>query len=435
MKILIVSVGSRGDMEPFLAVGELMKARGHEIVCLFPEQYGPLAEESGFRFISLGPEFIQMLESDTGKTALGGSASTWQKIRAYTKLAREYATINRKLMRLQYEAIEAEQPDRLLHHAKALYPLIWGLSRPGRAILLSPVPYVVHAVDTHSHVVFNRDMGRVLNRASYALANFGLLKTVLKAARQLGIQPPVAARQVRKALSENPAVYTISPSLFSRPASWPEHRQVLGYHERDKTVAWKPSPELLAFIKRHPKFLLITFGSMSNPEPEKKTNIFLSILQKHRIPAIMNTAGGGLEEPSAYDRKLVNFVKSIPYDWIFPKTYGVIHHGGSGTTHMALKYGCVSMIIPHIIDQYLWNTVGYIKGVGPKGPAITALKEASLDSKLLDLWQNPDYKAAAGQISRQMATEDFREELVEMVTGEAGRLGFNVQGSRFKGVN
>lgn len=289
---------------------------------------------------------------------------------------------------------------------------------PDAPSLLSAVPYVVHAVDTHSHVVFNRNLGRVLNRATYALANFGLVKTVVKAAAQLGIQPPVSARQIRKAITENPAIYTISPSLFPRPDYWPAHRQVLGYHERDKTVAWKPAPELLEFIKRYPKFLLITFGSMSNPEPEKKTEIILNILREHRIPAIINTAGGGLAVPGDYDRELVYFVKGIPYDWIFPKTYGVIHHGGSGTTHMALKNGCASMIIPHIIDQHLWNTVGYKKGVGPKGPAITALKEATLAPKLTDLWQNPAYRKAAGEIASKMSKEDFREELVGMVIGK-----------------
>lgn len=197
MKILLASIGTRGDMEPFLAVGELLKARGHEVVCLFPEQFAGLATESGFRFISLGPEFIRMLESDKGKTALGGSASTLQKIRAYAKLTNEYGSINRKLMRLQYEAIEAEKPDRLLYHAKAMYPLIWGLSRPGRAILLSAVPYVVHAVDTHSHVVFNRNLGRVINKVTYALANFGLVKTAVKAAGNFTSDPQGHSRKPR----------------------------------------------------------------------------------------------------------------------------------------------------------------------------------------------------------------------------------------------
>lgn len=416
MKILLASIGTRGDMEPFLAVGELLHARGHEIVCLFPEQFRELAEESGFRFISLGPEFMEMLESDAGKAALGGSGSTFKKLISYTKLAVNFKLVSRKLLRLQYETIGREQPDRIVHHAKAIYPLLWSLAHPGKTLLLSPVPYVVHAVDEHSHVVFNRNLGPLLNRATYALARFGLVKTVVKASRELGIQPRVQASRIWQALAENPAVYVISPSLFSRPAYWPEHVKVLGYHERDKTLTWKPEPGLTDFITRHPKFLLFTFGSMSNPEPEKKTALIVKMLQQHRIPAIINTAGGGLQEPAVYERELLHFVKGIPYDWIFPKTYAVIHHGGSGTTHMALKHGCASMIIPHIIDQYLWNTIGYKKGVGPKGPTITALKENSLGPKVLDLWENPEYKIAAEGLARSMSTEDFREELVAMVT-------------------
>ena len=417
MKILLASIGTRGDMEPFLAVGELLQARGYEVVCLFPEQFQELAEESGFRFISLGPEFMEMLDSDVGKAALGGSGSTFKKLISYTKLAVNFKLVSRKLLRLQYEAIGREQPDRIVHHAKAIYPLLWSLAHPGKTLLLSPVPYVVHTVEEHSHVVFNRNLGPFLNTATYALANFGLVKTVVKASRQLGIQPRVRASQIRKALAENPAVYLISPSLFARPAYWPEHYKVLGFHERDKTVNWEPGPGLPEFIKKYPKFLLVTFGSMSNPEPEKKTAILVKVLETCGIPAIINSAGGGLREPETYDRELIHFVKGIPYDWIFPKTYAVIHHGGSGTTHMALKHGCASMIIPHIIDQYLWNTIGYKKGVGPKGPTITALKKNSLGPKILDLWKNPEYKTAAEGLARCMSTEDFREELVEMVTG------------------
>jgi len=402
-------------MEPFLAVGELLKKKGHTITCAFPEQFRSLAEESGHGFHSLGPEFTAMLDSDAGKKALGGSGSAFQKMLAYTRLAHTYRSVSRKLVERQQEAVEREQPDRIVHHSKALYPLIWSLTHPGQTILLSPVPYVVHAIREHSHVIFNRNLGPALNLATYSLARWGLVKAVVKAARQLGVKPAVKPGQIREALEKNPAVYTISPSLFPRPAYWPPQYRVLGYHERDKTVAWKPDAALQEFIDRHPKFLLVTFGSMSNPDPEGKTAIIVNILTSLGIPAIINTAGGGLKEPDGYDQKLLHFVAGIPYDWIFPKTYAVVHHGGSGTMHMALKYGCASLIIPHIIDQYLWNSIGYKKGVGPKGPAITALREHSLSSLVRDLWQNPAYKDQARKLAAQMAKEDFREELTEAV--------------------
>lgn len=414
MKILLASLGTRGDMEPFLAVGELLQTRGHEIVCLMPEQFRDLAEESGFRFLSLGTEFIAMLDSKDGKIALGGSGSTLQKIVAYTKLVRTYKSISRQLLQRQHDAIEAEKPDRLVHHAKIMYPLLWGLSHPNKTVLLSPVPYIVHPVREHSHVMFNSNLGPFLNKATYALARRGLVRTVVKAAKTLGISS-VGTKQITNALEHNCAIYAISPTLFPHPAYWPENLHVLGYHERNKAVAWQADAALRSFLQRHPKFLLVTFGSMSNPEPDKKTAIVLTALQDLRIPAIINTAGGGLLKPDGFASDSIYFVDRIPYDYIFPKTYAVVHHGGSGTTHMALKNGCASLIVPHIIDQYLWNTIASQKGVGPKGPAITKLNPANFANKLKELWENPSYKAAAEALARQMAGEDFREQLATLI--------------------
>ena len=65
--------------------------------------------------------------------------------------------------------------------------------------------------------------------------------------------------------------------------------------------------------------------------------------------------------------------------------YATIHHGGSGTTHMALKYGCASMIIPHIIDQFTWNKIIHEKGLGPLGMKVSKLTTAKLEPKLLEL--------------------------------------------------
>ena len=154
---------------------------------------------------------------------------------------------------------------------------------------------------------------------------------------------------------------------------------------------------------------------MTNPEPEEKTKIFLDILERNNIPAIINTASGGLVKPDKYNIELFHFVSRIPYDWILPKIYGVIHHGGSGTTHTALKYGCVTMIIPHIIDQFVWNKIIYSKGVGPKGIKIGRITKKKLEPKILELVNNRSFKKKAEQVASQMAKEDFREELYNSI--------------------
>ena len=93
MKIILISIGTRGDVEPFLAIGEILKEKGHQVICAFPEQFRNLVEDSKMEFASLGTKFIEMLDSDAGKAALGGSGL--KKIFAYIRLATSQKEINK----------------------------------------------------------------------------------------------------------------------------------------------------------------------------------------------------------------------------------------------------------------------------------------------------------------------------------------------------
>jgi len=124
MKIILLSIGTRGDMEPFLAIGDLLREKGFQVMCAFPEQFRNLVEDSNFEFASLGSSFIEMLDSDVGKSALGGSGSGLSKYWARIKLAAKQTEINKRLVSKQYQIIERENPDRIVYNGKAIYPLI-----------------------------------------------------------------------------------------------------------------------------------------------------------------------------------------------------------------------------------------------------------------------------------------------------------------------
>ena len=96
MNFLLISVGTRGDVEPFVAIAELLSKKGHQVTCLFPEQFRKMVEESNLPFESLGPEFLEMLETDAGKTIMGGG-SGWKKIKAYLELARNQSKVSKKI--------------------------------------------------------------------------------------------------------------------------------------------------------------------------------------------------------------------------------------------------------------------------------------------------------------------------------------------------
>jgi sterol 3beta-glucosyltransferase len=416
MKIILISIGTRGDMEPFLAIGEILKEKGHQVICAFPEQFRDLVEDSNLEFASLGSKYIEMLESDVGKAAMGESGSGLKKFLANVKLARKSTEINKELVNKQYELIESEIPDRIVYNGKVIYPIIWGLNNRGKNILVCPLPYM-HYVRDHTHVAFNSNFGPFLNKLTYSLANFGLVTTVKITKRWLKITRKITRKQIRNAILSNKAIYSISPSLFSRPDYWNENLKVLGYHERNKALNWRPDKDLNDFLEKHKnnRILLITFGSMTNPEPEEKTKIIMDILERNKIPAIINTASGGLVKPDRYDSELLHFVSRIPYHWIFPKIYGVIHHGGSGTTHLALKYGCATMIIPHIIDQFVWNKIIYDMGAGPKGVKVGKITKKNLELKILELVNNTSFKKKAEQVANQIKKEDFKEELYNSI--------------------
>jgi sterol 3beta-glucosyltransferase len=415
LKAILMSVGTRGDMEPFLAIGEILKEKGCHVICAFPEQFRYLAEEAKMEFASLGSKFIELLDSDAGKAALGGSSSGLKKMVAYVRLALRQTEVNKELVDKQYELVERENPDRIVYNGKAIFPIIWGLKNRGKNILTSPVPYM-HYVKNHTHVAFNSNYGLFLNKLTYSLANFGLVTTTKITARWLKMKNKISRKQIKNALQTNKVIYTISPALFPRPEYWNENLKVLGYHEKKEIVRWEPDQGLTEFLQKHDRILLITFGSMTNPEPEKKTGIILEILERNKIPAIINTAFGGLTRPENFNTELIHFVPEIPYEWIFPRTYGVIHHGGSGTTHLALKYGCATMIIPHIIDQFVWNRIIYDAGVGPKGTSINKMTIKNLEPKILKLVNNGSYKKNAEQLAGKIGKENFREEMYTAIT-------------------
>jgi len=425
MRILLASIGSRGDMEPLLALGEKLKARGHTIQCLFPEQFEHLAKDMNFSFSSIGPEFIQMLESPEGKAALGGSGKGLKKILAYIRVGIKFRNINKSILKLQKEHIDAFNPDLILHNAKVIYAVLWSIKTGGKALLNSPVPYI-HYVKGHSHLAFNANYGILLNKLTFALARFGLVKTTWASAKTLGMQKDISKALIKEALNQQATVYTISPSLFNPPKEWPNHLQVVGYYKRNQQDNWKPEPALTEFLKQHQRVLFLTFGSMTNPKPEYLSTVLLKVLAKHKIPTLVNTSSGGLVQPQSFNSDLFYFVSDIPYDWVMKRVYAAVHHGGSGTTHMVANNGCASLIIPHIIDQFVWNKLMFEKGIGPLGPSIGQLNARTFESAVLDLWNTPAYKNKAVQLGEVMQYENHDQALVNYIEHyqETGKSAF-----------
>ncbi|WP_236978864.1 glycosyltransferase [Membranihabitans maritimus] len=414
MKILLFSIGTRGDMEPFLTIGEILKNKGHQVICVFANQFEDLVRHSGLEFIPLGPETLDLLESKDARIAFGGKQPKLIRVISSIKMGFKFLKIRKKITQKEFEVVQKESPDLILHNALNIYPFIWGF-RNNRSLLVSAVPFIIHSVNEHPYISFHTNLSPFLNKLSYRLTNWGLAYFIKKGYSYLKIEGKKSNRAIRKAVLDQKMVFTISTSLFSRPRYWKSNVQILGFHERNKSSNWSPSTELISFLSQHKKILFITFGSITNPDPEGKTRIFMNILKQHNIPAIINTASGGLSEPSKYNHQLFHFTQSIPYDWILPQVYAIIHHGGSGTTHTALKYGLPTMITPHIFDQFTWNNIISDKALGPKGISIKKISEENLEPKVLDLFNNKSFKENAERIAVSIKNEDYEELLYQFL--------------------
>lgn len=228
-----------------------------------------------------------------------------------------------------------------------------------------------------------------------------------------GVDLSVSA--IRRVMLETErTLYAVSPSLFQRPDYWPASAQVVGYFERDKTANWEPDEELTAFIDRYEKIVFISFGSMTNTDPGKKTETIVDVLKKHGIPAIISTSWGGLKKLDNHPEHIL-FVNNVPYDWLFPRMYAVVHHGGSGTTHTDAKYACPALVVPHAVDQPFWARTIFELGVGPKGLPIKLLNEAEFEARLLELYSNEEYKTNAISVSEKIALESDRDALYNLI--------------------
>jgi sterol 3beta-glucosyltransferase len=410
MKAILFSLGSRGDIEPFLAIGTILKEHDWEIVYVFPEQFKELVGEDN-KFYGFTKEFIEVfLSGEQSKVVTGRSRAITKRIKAIASLISKSIRINKEVTARQKEIIDTEKPDYVFYNQKCVYPVIWEFKHQGRGIFVHPFPCFLHKVAFHSVIGMGGggNYGRLLNRLSYLFQSLALSLAIYFTTKRYHkhlLDKTITALSIRsRLLRKTKSFYTISPSLFSRPNDWPANADVVGYLERDKTKNWKPSDELVEFVASHKQIVFVTFGSMTNTNPVKKTNAVVDSLKSLNVSAIVSTSWGGLVKPERHPANIL-FVKDVPYDWIFPKMYAVVHHGGAGTTHSALKYGCANLIIPHFVDQFFWNRIIRKLNLGPKGVPINKLNQQNFQPLLSDLLENPIYKINAEHLGNEIKKE------------------------------
>lgn len=420
MKYLLLALGSRGDIEPFLAVAQQLKKEGHQVICAFPAQFETDTKELGLISHPFSPDFLEISKTPECKLILGGAGTLIQKIIAYRAVYRALKKIIPAIIWHEKSIIDQAKPDYVIFNPLCNYSVYWSYYHPHQSVYILSFPFIAHEDDHHHFLMMRgtRDRGKWVNRLSYTILNDEKMRQIKKIEKHFPIARqanPVDRKKLKQHfLHHLESWYPLSKYIFDRPALWGENVKLTGYFEREPDKKWIIPDELQLFLNRYDKITLVSFGSMTNDRPELFTQMVIDIAKKHGLAVIINTASGGFHTPDSFPDH-IRFVEYIPYSLILPHIYAVLHHGGTGTTHLSVKYGCVSILVPHILDQFFWADTIFNLKLGPKGIPIFKLTPALMEDTLLDALQNKEYKTNAEMISRQMETEHPVQYVIQLM--------------------
>jgi sterol 3beta-glucosyltransferase len=275
-----------------------------------------------------------------------------------------------------------------------------------RAMRVLPVPALTPTRAFPLPLLAQRDLGAVLNRASYAPMAAGdrPFAGVLRAwRRELGL-PPRADRDRR---AESVAtLYPVSEAVVARPGDWPATTRLTGYWFLDDPAPLPP--DLEAFLESGPPPFVVGFSSLVGRDPGARTRTVLEALTAVGERAVLVAGWGGLDGSAlpAGLRGRVHVTAAAPFERLFPRALAVVHHGGAGTTAEALRAGVPSLVVPFFGDQPFWGARVAALGVGPAPIPQARLEPAGLRRALERLRDDAGMRAAAADLGARLRAED-----------------------------
>ncbi|KAH6809959.1 UDP-Glycosyltransferase superfamily protein [Perilla frutescens var. frutescens] len=405
MQIVMLIVGTRGDVQPFVAIGKRLQDYGHRV---------RLATHSNFK------EFV--LTSGLEFYPLGGDP----------KVLAEYMVKNKGFLPSGPSEIPIQR-NQMKEIINSLLPackepdIDTGIPFKADAIIANPPAYghthVAEALKVPIHIFFTmpwtptsefpHPLSRVKQSAGYRLSYQivdsliwlgirDMINDVRK--KKLKLRPVTYLSGSQGSESNIPHGYIWSPHLVPKPKDWGPKVDVVGFCFLDLATNYEPPESLLSWLKAGPKPIYIGFGSLPVEEPEKMTKIIVEALEITKQRGIINKGWGGLGN-LAEEKDFVYLLDNCPHDWLFLQCAAVVHHGGAGTTAAGLKAACPTTIIPFFGDQPFWGERVHARGVGPSPIPVD---EFSLE-KLVDAIKfmlDSQVKERAVELAKAMENED-----------------------------
>lgn len=404
MKILINTFGTRGDIQPFVALAQGLQKAGHTALICTAEGFRPFIEEHGVAYAHMDNRLYELTQGVEAKAVLEGKKSGFSLVKLVGPMIRQ-------AMDDEWAAAQEFAPDLILQHPKSLgsYSIAEKLNLP--LALSMPIPmYTPTSAFPLPMFVNGVQLGGWFNRLTYQL---GFAANVLYQGaindfrvNTLGLPPQ---KRFSNALrlwngAPLPVLYSYSRHVVPVPADFPPHVHVTGYWFLEQTGDWLPPAELLRFLNAGAPPVYIGFGSMSGTRGEARGKIVIDVLTQAGQRGILVSGWGGLQAGDLPDNILM--MDNIPHEWLFSQTAAVVHHGGSGTTAAGLRAGKATVICPFIADQPFWGQVLHELGVSPKPIPQKQLTVDNLTSAITTAVTDAEMQRRAATVGEQVRAED-----------------------------
>jgi UDP:flavonoid glycosyltransferase YjiC (YdhE family) len=412
MQIGLIAYGTRGDVQPVLALALALQQRGHEVRVLAGANFGDWVRGQGLAFAPIDVDVQALMNSELGTRWVEGKP--WEQPE---HMRRAFHSVSKAF---QQGVLQGSQGlDALMGSftcdafglavaQKQGIPYLRFLFQPfyptraGSATLIAPRP--------RSNSLFNLWMGYASEHAIYTVFSDDMHDF----RRELDL-PAYTEREFLEVWHRLPTFYAFSKHVVPLPEDWPASSQIGGYwfldeetqHLSKGSEPFERSPlfeRLCAFLSNGPPPVYIGFGSATTSDPHAAAQLIFDAVKMAGARAVL--ARGWSLSHDIYPPDDVCVVDSVPHSWLFSRVAGVVHHGGAGTTAAGLRAGKPTFIVPHFAEQPFWGRRVHELGVGVKPVHRSKLTAQKLAAGLTQLLQDEGMHQHAAELGKRIAAED-----------------------------
>ncbi|XP_014556216.1 glycosyltransferase family 1 protein [Bipolaris victoriae FI3] len=414
LNVVVQVVGSRGDVQPFIALGTALQQYGHRVRLATHDVFADFVRKSGLEFYPIGGDPEELMSYMVRNPGLLPSLNSLKG----GEISRKRRMIHKMLQGcwnscilpdlVSHEpfvanAIIANPPSFAhVHCAQALgIPVHMMFTMPWTATRAFPHPLTnVKATDIQQSQA---------NYLSYGLVNImtwqGLGDVInLWRVKDLELEPvhPSMGPDLVDWL-RLPVTYCWSPALVPKPHDWGSNIDICGFFMREEPV-YTPLEELSTFLRRGTVPLYVGFGSIVLENAKRTTEIILEACRKANVRVIISRGWSKLggNDPNT---EHVFYLGDCPHEWLFKHVSAVVHHGGAGTTACGLYNARPTVIVPFFGDQPFWGNVVASNGAGPAPIPHKSLSSQNL-ADAIKFCLSSEAQQAARAVADQMRCEN-----------------------------